>query len=350
MEPVRIGVVGCGVIGPSHMAAAVASEHLELLAVADRIEERARAAAERFNVPRVYREGAELLADPDVEAVVLAFPACTRTALALQAFGHGKHVLTEKPVAMNAGEVRQMIAARGDRVAACCSSRFRFPEAAQAAAECIASGALGELRVVRARELRPAAPAPDSPPPPWRLSRSQNGGGILMNWGCYDLDFILGLTGWALRPRTAFAAAWPVAAPFEANVAPGSDAETHYVALVRCEGGAVLTLERGEYMAAGPDADWEFIGDRGSLRMRMTSAHPKVVFITQGSAQEGATARVLWEGEENEGLTSAGPVTDFAQAIREGRPPATSLEQALVVQQISDAIYASAESGECVTV
>ena len=90
-------------------------------------------------MPKVYRAGADLVQDPDVEAVALAFPAGRRTELGLQALASGKHLLTEKPVAMNAGEVRRLIGAQGDLTAACCSSRYRFMEGAQVATDFIAS-------------------------------------------------------------------------------------------------------------------------------------------------------------------------------------------------------------------
>jgi hypothetical protein len=51
---------------------------------------------------------------------------------------------------------------------------------------------LGDLRVVYCRVHQPATGTPEKAPPPWRLNKSMNGGGILMNWGCYDLDFLLG--------------------------------------------------------------------------------------------------------------------------------------------------------------
>ena len=345
MTPVRLGVIGCGVIGPTHIAAAVESPLLEVVAVADLIEERARSAAERSSVPRTYREGADLLEDPDVEAVVLAFPAQKRTELALRALARGKHVLIEKPIAMNSDEVRQMIAARGSLTAACCSSRFRFLPAARAAADLIATGALGQLRLVRCRHVLPCGPKPETPRPEWRLKKALNAGGILCNWGCYDLDYLLGITGWQLRPKAVFAQVWTVPPQFESHVWPGSDAETHYTALVRCEGGTVISIERGEYMPAGGDEAWQIIGTRGSLKLRMVTGNPKTIIHDDTSAEEGVVSRTLWEGDENGRLTSSGPVTDFAAAIREGREPMTGLEHALVVQQITDAVYASARRG-----
>jgi predicted dehydrogenase len=327
------------------MAAAAESPLLELVAVADLIEERARAAAEKFKARKVYRSGAELVEDPEVEAVVLAFPTGKRTELALRAFANGKHVLLEKPVAMNAAEVRQMIAAQGTLTAACCSSRFRFVQGAKVAADFIASGALGELRVVRCRNIAAGGPKPTAPRPDWRLTRALNGGGYLVNWGCYDLDYLLGITGWTLRPRLVLAQTWTIPAQFRSHVAPCSDAETHYAALIRCDGGTVITLERGEYMAAHSEDAWQIVGTRGSLTLKMTWGSPKAVVHDDTAAEGGVATRTLWEGEETGSLTSTGPVTDFAAAIREGRRPMTDLERALILQQITDAIYASARSG-----
>lgn len=350
MEPVKLGVVGCGVIGPTHMAPCADSPLLELVAVADLIEDRGKAAAEKYNVPKVYREGADLVADPDVEAVVLAFPAETRTALGLHVLESGKHLLTEKPVAMNAGEVKQLIAARGELTAACCSSRFRFMEGAKQTTDYIAGGALGTLRNVRCRQVGPCGPKPDEPRPEWRLKKHRNAGGILCNWGCYDLDFLLGITGWQLEPKTVFAQTWTIPPELASHIAPGSDAETYYIAMVRCEGGTILSMERGEYMPCAEDAAWQVIGTQGSLKPHMVGGNPKQVLRCSTSEEGGTVTDVLWEGDENASVTGLGPVTDFAAAIREGREPATSLDRALVVAQITDGIYASAESGQAVEI
>ncbi len=348
MEPVKVGVVGCGVMGPRHAEVAKESPLMELVAVADLIEERAQETAERFGVETIYCEGAELCADPDVEAVVLALPACGRTELALGAFANGKHVLTEKPVAMNAAEAEQLIAARGDLSAACCSSRFRFTESAEVAADLIADGALGELRTVYCRSFFPAAPPPDGPKPEWRLKRHLNGGGFLMNWGCYDLDYLLGITGWELRPHTVLAQTWTIPPQLASHIPEGSDAETHYVALIRCEGGTMISLERGEYMAAGEEIAWQIVGTRGSLQLEMIPGSANKIVFDEATTEQGTASRTIWESEQEYSVVHRGPLTDLAEAIRENREPMTSLEKALVVQKITDAVYQSAASGECV--
>jgi UDP-N-acetyl-2-amino-2-deoxyglucuronate dehydrogenase len=344
MEPVRIGVIGCGAIGRQHAAIAADSPLLALVAVADLRAAAAQQVAREYNVPGCYGEAGALLRDPAVEAVVLALPAGGRFALAQQALAAGKHVLLEKPVAMNAAEVRTLLAARGDLIVGCCSSRMRGLPAAQAAAALVAEGRLGRLRLVRCRAVLGAGAPPQQPPPPWRLSKALNGGGILVNWGCYDLDFLLGIAGWRLRPRVVLAQTWNVPEVFAEYVAPGSDAETHVIALVLCDDGVVLSLERGEFAAGATDEAWQLLGDRGSVRLRMPAGHNKQVIFDEATPT-GVVSHVIWRGDDPPGAEHRIVLEDFAQAVRMRRAPRTTLEQALVIQELTDAIYASAAQG-----
>jgi predicted dehydrogenase len=348
MGALKLGVIGCGVMGTRHLQSAVALDGVEPFAAADLIAERVEEAQRQFGVARTYPSGAALVADPDVEAVVLAFPTAGRPKLALAALRAGKHVLTEKPVAMNAAQVRRMIAARGRLVAAVLSCRQRFMPHAVAAADFIASGTLGSLRLLRMRSIDPAGPRPETLRPSWRLRTAENGGGILMNWGCYDLDYLLGLTDWTLEPRTVLAQTWPIPPQLASHVVPDSDAETHYAALVQCAGGTAITLERGEYMPAQADHAWQIIGTRGALNLRLLPGKNKQVVFDETTSADGVSPKIIWQGDEEWGTAVHAPMADFVEAIRTGRPPATPLERALVVQQITDAIYRSAATEKAV--
>jgi len=352
MEPVRVGVVGCGVIGRIHMRFVTANDQLTLQAIADVSDASLAECDDKFSPATTYADAASLFADPDVEAVVLALPTCHRKALALQAFAAGKHVLTEKPVALNAGEVRELIAAKGDLLGACCSSRHRFISSAIEATKIVESGVLGELRLLRVRGVTAAGPPPAEgrTPPAWRVSRSLNGGGIMVNWGCYDLDFMLGITGWSFKPVTAFAQQWSVAPHLDARVAAGSDAETHLVGLVACEAGKAISIERGEFTSAQRDGAWEIIGEKGSLTLSLLPGEGNEIQLTTTTPDAGAETAVAWKGDDAFDQAHAGPIADLGLAIREGRQPLTSLENALVVQQITDALYRSADAGQCMPV
>ena len=317
MKPVGLGVIGCGVVGNVHLQGATQSPLIDVVALADLREKAAREAAEKFGVRTVYADADALLDDSRVEAVILAMPACHRTALALRAFAKGKHVLTEKPAAMNAGEVQQMIDARGELTAGCCSARFRLFESADAVTKLIAGGALGKLRVVRCRGIDAAGGPPKSPPPAWRLKRSLNGGGIMVNWGCYDLDYLMGVTGWTLKPQIVLAQTWTVPPQYESYVAPGSDAETHGVAMICCAGGTVITLERGEKVAARTEKVWQIIGTSGSLQLSMLPGQGRKVIHDAGSSERGVVSKTIWEGDEDTTTIAADTVNDFAAAIRD---------------------------------
>jgi predicted dehydrogenase len=346
-DTIGIGIIGCGVIGRRHIANAVASPGVSTVAICDVSEAAVAAAAQEHDVQATYTNASDLLADDRVDGVVVALPAGVRHPVALSVLGAGKHLLTEKPAGLNAGQVRELIAARGDLIAGCCSSRQRFLPSAQAAAEFIASGELGDLRLIRGRGVRPAPAKPETLPPPWRLSYAMNGGGILANWGCYDLDFLLGLTGWSVRPQSVYAMAWPIADELSGWVVPDSDAEVHATALVRCADGVALTLERGEYLPVAVDGAWEFIGTRGSIRLSLVPVPGNEVHVERLD-ERGVTSSILWSGEIDGGVGHTGVLQDFVDAIREGRQPSTTLENALVIQEITDGVYTSARTGEAV--
>ena len=157
-----------------------------------------------------------------------------------------------------------------------------------------------------------------------------------------------------LKPRMALAQTWPVPPQVESHIAPDSDAETHYAALILCEGGTAITLERGEYMPSREEDAWQIVGTKGTLHLKMTPRVPNRIEFDR-VAPEGVVSETIWEDKVTEPkdlspVLHGGTVEDFAAAILEGRRPKTGLEEALVVQKIADAIYASAESGRAVEI
>lgn len=348
MEPIKLGIVGCGVIGTNHVKNATKSPFVELVAVADRIEERARNIAEEFNVSSFYKNDEELLDNEQIEAVWLAMPTGVRTPVAFKTLKKGKHLIIEKPAASNSAEIEKMIQLRGDRVVACCSPRRAFSGHAQAAAKCVVSGTLGKIRIVRVRAISRISPNPSANPPPWRQSMKLNGGGILVNWSCYDLDYLMQIVNWQLKPQVVLAKWWPVAEEMSAYVAEGSDADSHYTALIMCDNDIVLSMERAEFSSATNDQAWEIIGTEGTLHLPMVPQKdkPNAVILDRFVPTEGIVSEVIWE--EGQGRPEGGVLEDFVHAIRYKKEPKTNLERALVMQKITDAIYASAEKGEAI--
>ncbi|MBD3181857.1 hypothetical protein GF312_06170 [Candidatus Poribacteria bacterium] len=350
MEPVKLGIIGCGVIGTSHASEASKSPLVDLVAVADLIKERADGNGEKFGASTIYYNDTDLINDDRIEAVTLAMPVWDRTPVAFKALEKGKHVIIEKPAAANCGDIEKMINLRGDKVVACCSPRMAFTGHAEAARKCVATGVLGKIRSVRFRIVLSAAPNPNPNPPPWRQSMKLNGGGILVNWSCYDLNYMMHILDWQLKPQAVMARWWPVGDKMSKYVIPNSDADSHYTAFITCEDGVVLTMERGEFTSATTDQAWEIIGSDATLHLPMKAqkGKPNAVILDKFIPGEGVVSETIWE--EGDSTSDNSVLKNFVYAVREGKKVETSLEQALVMQKITDGIYESNRIGQSVAI
>lgn len=111
MKRTRFGIVGTGRISDWVLKGAVMDPRFEAAAVCSRSEEKGKAFAASHGIGKVYTDIKKMAADPEIDAVYIGTPNDTHKALAVLCLNHGKHVLCEKPLAANAMEVKEMIAA-----------------------------------------------------------------------------------------------------------------------------------------------------------------------------------------------------------------------------------------------
>lgn len=111
MNKIRFGVVGTNFITDWVIAGAKQDERFELAAVCSRTQERANEFAAKYDIPYTFTSLEEMAASPLIDAVYIATPNYLHAAQSILCMKHGKHVLCEKPMASNAYEVKQMIAA-----------------------------------------------------------------------------------------------------------------------------------------------------------------------------------------------------------------------------------------------
>ena len=346
-DTVGLGIIGCGQIAPSHIGNTQDDPRVSWVAACDLREEAVNERADEFGIPGRYTHIEELLADPAVDAVVVATGPEAHLEPTLAAFAAGKHVLVEKPVAVTAGDVEVMLAAQGERVGACCSSRFRSTPPAHEATRILASGELGAIRQLSVSVLHPPRGEYDGTSPFFLHRPGWGGQGVLADWGCYDLDFMLGLSGWALEPESVLASVERLPAHFRAIAEPRNDVEVAVTAQVRMADGALLDYHRAMFAAVDePRESWRIECEHGALDLKMVAGARGLVlqrFEAGGVATEVAVDEA-WEWP----VIHRGPVIDFVDAILSGSEPMTSLRDALTVQRLTDAIYASAEAGESV--
>src|SRR3954454_15139684 len=144
--PLAVGVIGCGYWGPNLVRNCNENEATRVVAVADLREDRLRAIERKAPGARLTTSHAELLADPEVEAVVVTTPVSTHFELGRAALEAGKHVVMAKPLAANVSECERLIAlaAERDRVLLV-DHTFVYTGAVRKIRDLLDEGALGEI-------------------------------------------------------------------------------------------------------------------------------------------------------------------------------------------------------------
>ena len=142
---IRFGIVGFGLHGVRRLMPGFAlSKKCQVTALARRDIAKARATAAEYKIPHAFASTEELCASPDVDAVLVTSPDSFHRPDTLTAIAHGKPVLCEKPMAMNAAECRQMVeAARAAKILFGVAHVFRFEDSTRWFRDQIASGAIG---------------------------------------------------------------------------------------------------------------------------------------------------------------------------------------------------------------
>jgi predicted dehydrogenase len=199
----RIGVIGLGFMGSTHLKAWRNVARAQITAVSSHDEKKLTgdltgvggnlgSAGEKldFSEMKKYRTTEELIADPDIDAVDICLPTSLHALTTLAALRAGKHVLVEKPMALNGQECDQLIAeAKKQKKLLMVAQVLRFIPAYRALAAALESGDYGKVRAALFRR-RCAAPAWSG----WQAEPSQSGGGVF-DLLIHDVDFCLKLFG-----------------------------------------------------------------------------------------------------------------------------------------------------------
>ena len=154
MDRVRIGVVGVGNIAPLNVAGYLEHPQCDVVALCDPREDKARAMAAEWNVPKVFTSLDDLLADPEIDAVELLTPTHMHKAHVLAAVAAGKHVSVQKPIANTVADAREMRdAADAAGVVLRVSECFLHYPPLLKAKELISSGAIGIPTMLRMKTV-----------------------------------------------------------------------------------------------------------------------------------------------------------------------------------------------------
>lgn len=346
-RPVRIALIGAGEIGAVHAQAHAAAPGNELTLIYDIHAEQAARLAEQTGAT-VAPSLEAVLNDPSIEGVDICVPNHLHRELTVRALAAGKHVLCEKPIALNLDDADAMLAA-SDR-----SKRFlmighvlRFWPEYVVAKKAIEEGRIGDLLLMSGRRmvsLLAGTPGSDG----WRRDPIRSGGAVL-DMQIHDLDVFCWLMG---DPE----------AVVSRGVRSADGAWSHVFTVVDFAGGRKGFVEASFMMQGNPlDIQFHILGSTGSLAWKYTPGM-FVLHSAQSEASTGGPSLVLhrWghapealytPAEESFAVAMRDQVAYFADCIRTGqtpaRAPATDSRRALALALAS---RESCQTGEAICV
>ena len=339
-DAIKLGLIGCGGQGGYLSEAAAVSGRAELVACADIDAARAEHFAAQFGYADFFGNAAEMLDEADVEAVIVATSHDHLQPAALDAVRAGKHALVEKPMALTAEAGRELVAAaRKADVRLMCGYTLRFLPERQEMRRLLDAGAVGQVTHVLSGQLIGAMGG-------WLADRTR-GGGPIYYVGSHALDFLL----------------WMAEAPVESvfaqmNWKADGSVETDASIAIRFTDGTLGQLLTSQRM--GGRYGWcDVIGTAGRLRAEWENDE---VFVQSQAMPEYSRATHIevpadahhpqFPREAGARLSGfkyvrswAAEFTEFADAIREGRDPSVSGEDAVRALEVIDAAFESDRTG-----
>ncbi len=350
IEPIRTGVIGLGWAGEQHLQSYLQIPGVQVLALAGLEQERGQQLLSTYNVPDLYAGYEELLRRDDIDAVSICVPNYLHAPIGLAALRAGKHVLCEKPLALNGQEAKAMVdaAEQAGRVLQVAFNRRRRGDATVLKRH-IDEGGLGRIYYAKAYWMRRSGiPGLGS----WFTSKQLAGGGPLIDLGVHVLDLAMWLLG-EPAVRSVSAATYAELGPRGRGGSPGAgksgtgntyEVEDLATAFIRFEGGVTLLLEASwaTYSSAGDDFGVTLYGTEGGAEIDVKNygwQNTLRIFGDVGGIPADTTPRVQ-RGEEHLGV-----VRDFITTIRTGQDPLRSGLEGLRRARIIDACYASAIEG-----
>jgi predicted dehydrogenase len=341
----RIGLIGAGMIAREHLAGILKHPNATLVSVADINAASANELAQLCpEPPRVFTDYKSMLASVPLDAVVVCTPPWLHEEMTIAALEAGVHVLCEKPHSTNLASAERMVEAgkKSGKVLADCSSRYLFSPILRDARSAIESGIMGDIYYVRytARGsfVRPGIEY--NPGAVWFLDKSKAGGGVLLDWGVYDLAITLTLLGY---PALDYVMGFTYTGMDNSKQTYAMfDVEEHGAATLRTANGILIQWEHAWAAHMQEQSRLQIFGSRAGLAFSPVQwDRPRTMEIIRRSYTETNVQRITTKEED----IYLNPVSDFIDALVEGREPAMPAEKALVALRTIFAIYESQATG-----
>ena len=319
MKQLGWGLIGCGDIAQKRVAPAIRDlAACELIGINRAQSELAAAFAKQFSARRWYLDWKKLLLDEEIDAVYIATPVHLHAAQAIAAAEAGKHVLCEKPMAMNVRECDQMIeACRSHNVKLGVAYYRHFYPVVERVKAIIESGEIGTPVLAQINAFEHFNPAADNPRS-WLLQKDIAGGGPMFDFGCHRIEVLIDIFGPIAEVKA-----------INANVVFDREVEDTASALFRFERGACGLLSVSHAAAEAKDS-LDIFGSQGSIR---------VSILNEGKIRVIGTLGERYEAHLPHANLHAPLIEDFVDAVLNDREPIVSGATGRAVALIEEEIY-----------
>lgn len=370
VPPLRVALIGHGFMGAAHSQGwRVAPRFYDLPAqpemtlLVGRNARGVEAAARKWGWEQTETDWRAAIARDDIDVIDIVTPGGSHAEIAIAALEAGKHVLCEKPLANTLEEAEAMNAAAdraGKGVFAMVGFTYRRVPAAAFARDLVQSGAIGEVRQVRAAYLQDWLVDAEAPLT-WRLQKDQAGSGALGDLGAHAVDLSQFITGQKITGVSGILNTFVHERPLPGRASERGNVSVDDLALFsgRFDGGAVGSFEATRMSTGRKNAlRIEVAGSAGAISFDLENMNSLGFYdATAPDTRQGFTNIMVtepahpylsawWPAGHALGYEHAfaHQVKDFVEAIAEGRRPEPSFADGLQVQKVLQGVERSAQA------
>ena len=339
MEKTKVAVLGAGFIANIHLESYTRFVHdAQVVALYGRTMERAQALAEKYHVPAVYDSIDKLLQECDVDVVDICMPNYLHHSACMKAAEHGRHVICEKPLAMNLEEADEMIRiCESKGLKLMYAEELCFAPKYARAREMVMQNAVGDVYMLKQGEKH------DGPHSKWFYSKETAGGGVMMDMGCHALAWFR----W-MNPGAAVKSVYAdMKTVFHQKI---TDSEDNLICIVEFENGVTGVVETSWAKPGGMDDRIEIYGNKGVIYSDLFRGNSSLTYSTDGygyaSEKAGSTKGwtfTIFEEAFNQGYPQE--LAHFIDCIRTGKEPVVTGKDGRAVLEMIYAAYESAGTG-----
>ena len=337
-EKVRVGLVGSQFVSSIHARSFAACAEAELVAVASPTPGNAEKFAAEHNIPNHFTDYRQLLAMSDLDLIVIGAPNNVHCQITVDAAAAGKHVVCEKPLAMNLAEAVQMIdACKTAGVKLMYAEELCFAPKYVRLKQLLDSGALGDPTLLKQSEKHDGPHAPHF----WDVERS--GGGVAMDMGCHAVQFFRWLLGNA-PIKSVYA---QLQTQVHTDKTKGDD---NALLIFEFEGGCVALAEESWSKLGGMDDRSEVYGSKGVAYADLLHGNAIETYSSTGydyAVEKAGDTKgwtfTMFEEEWNYGFHQE--MAHFVDCVQNDKRPLVTGEDGRAVLEAIMAAYESAGTG-----